>query len=195
MHTGEEISATPNAPCEPTSEIELAWGAEQISARAGCGTLRDDAGALPIKIAMAMVAMIVVVRMNPVRDGRELSGPLTPKIVNRWLLPIAARQPRHCYAFAFHFNHNRGGRNRAEARVSPRSKIARGLQKQPDRGADGGPEYQGCGHNNDDGGIHAIHGARPCGLGNSVGIFGHANHPSTDNPLELTIFFGFLKHP
>lgn len=73
MQTGSVMSMTPKAPCEPTSEIALVLGTEQISARNGCGTLRDDAGALPIKIAMAIVAMIVVVRI--VLSGRkELSG-------------------------------------------------------------------------------------------------------------------------
>ena len=76
----------------------------------GCGTLRDEAGALPIKIAMAMVAMIVVVRIVlSWAPGNRTFGPrLTPLIVNRWLLPIRAARPRHCYAFAFHFSDNRG---------------------------------------------------------------------------------------
>jgi hypothetical protein len=104
-HTGEEISTTPKAPCEPTSEIEFSLGAEQTSARTDCGTLSDDAGALPIKIAMAMVAMIVVVRMS----RPELSAPdLLPKgeeVVNTY----TAVQPRRCCAFAFDFNHKRLG--------------------------------------------------------------------------------------
>ena len=127
------------------------------------------------------------------RPKGTFGPPLTPPMVNRWLLPIAARKPRRCYAFAFYFNHVRGLQDQVEAGVGSRSEVVRGLEKQPDGGADRDPKYQGRKDNNDDGGIHAIHGARPCGLGNSVGIFGHANHPSTDNPLELTIFFGILK--
>jgi len=58
------MTTTPKAPCEPTREIALLSGGAQISACAR-GTLRDDAGALPINTTAATVARILVVRMGP----------------------------------------------------------------------------------------------------------------------------------
>jgi len=58
-----EISTTPKAPREPTSEMTLAVRGEQTSACAR-GTLSDEAGALPASITIAIVANILVVRMG-----------------------------------------------------------------------------------------------------------------------------------
>ncbi|HKX35404.1 MAG TPA: hypothetical protein VJM79_01900 [Rhizorhapis sp.] len=64
------ISAKPKTPREPTSESALVLIGEQLCACAR-GTLRDEAGALPIKITIATVARILVVRMDSPRVRRN----------------------------------------------------------------------------------------------------------------------------
>jgi hypothetical protein len=99
------IKAKPKTPCEPISEMELALTGVQLCACAR-GTLRDEAGALPIKITDATVARILVVRIGgPSGSQVGTFGPrLTPELVNSWLPPDPARGPRLCSAFVFHFN-------------------------------------------------------------------------------------------
>jgi len=70
-HAAVEMTTTPTAPCEPTREMALLSGGAHICACAR-GTLRDDAGALPINTTAATVARILVVRMGP-GNQRELS--------------------------------------------------------------------------------------------------------------------------
>ena len=70
LHGFGGISTKPSTPCEPTKEMALVLIGEQVCAR---GTLRDEAGALPIKITAATVARILVVRIGG-HPRRELSG-------------------------------------------------------------------------------------------------------------------------
>jgi len=55
----------------------LALIGEQICA-CGRGTLRDEAGALPIKITAATVARILVVRMGPAQKGNFRAWTYSP---------------------------------------------------------------------------------------------------------------------
>ena len=104
---------------------------------------------------------------------------MSPKMVNGPLPPAWHHSIKTL--FCFNFNLNRVV-NARETKARPAQK----LQVQPGDRSDTRPKRQRREHDNDNGGIDAIHSV--CSRISPVWVICHWNVPSTDNQTELTIF-------